>query len=127
MGTYRITVERPAAPAYEGSFTFEDDAVPSATFTTDCYWDPDKRIPGRTYDGCSLTTMATKKRDGIFIPGVQGFTGVFIHKGEHLPSLKWIKIWSDACVLVEPGIMTQLAERIRPRDGRNVTVIVKEM
>jgi hypothetical protein len=125
MSSYTITVERPVAPGHKGTLTFEEPGADASKFSTACYWDPDQRIPAGTYTGCSLTMMASKKRDGVFIPNVAGFTGIFIHKGEHLESLKSVKIWSDACILLEPEVMKKVVARIDPRDGRNVTVIVR--
>ena len=126
VSTYKITVDRPAAPAYKGTFQFEDADVPSSKFTADCYWNPDKRIPQGVYEKCSLTTMATKKRDGVYLPNVNGFTGVFLHKGESLPGISAVKTWSDGCILLEPSMMSKLALSIAPRDGYNVTVTVND-
>jgi hypothetical protein len=80
MLDYRITVERGQSQGtlkYSGTFQL----------STTCWWDLVRKIPAGTYAGCSATTMATKKnsagqpREAIYLAGVPGYRGIFIHMG----------------------------------------------
>lgn len=77
-----------------------------------------KPIPAGTYSGCSTTIMATKKAKSVFIPGVKGRKGIFVHPGtkpEH----------SDGCLVI-PSKKMDLIYKTVPRDKKNVTVVVKD-
>ncbi len=114
---YNIEVKRGKT---DGDLTFTSGKT---TISTKCYWDPLKKIPAGTYKNCSATTMARKKnskgqpREAVFIPGVTGFSGIFIHMGK-----KPFADWSDGCVVIEESKMLEIYKAIKPKDGRNVTV-----
>ena len=90
-----------------------------------CWWDVQKKIPAGTYRNCSATTMANKRnskgapRESIFIPGVIGYSGVFIYMGTG-PS------WSDGCIVVEEDNMLKIYRKIIPKDGQNVTISIQD-
>lgn len=114
---YTITVKRSGS---KGTLSFTSAGK---TITTPCYWDPLKKIPAGTYLSCSATTMANKKnskgkpREAVFIPGVKGFSGIFVHMGKP-PYASW----SDGCIVIDEGKMIEIYELISPKDGRNVKV-----
>jgi hypothetical protein len=90
-----------------------------------CWWDVQKKIPAGTYRHCSATTMTNKRnsrgapRESIFIPGVIGYSGVFIHMGTG-PS------WSDGCIVIEEKEMLKIFNKINPKNGHNVSVSIKD-
>jgi len=97
----------------------------SVKVQTACWWDPDKKIPPGEYKNCSATTMSSKKnsqgqpREAIFIPGVEGFSGIFIHMGND-PS------WSDGCVVVKENRLLDIYNDIDIKDGENITVSIQD-
>ncbi|TQV76403.1 murein L,D-transpeptidase [Aliikangiella marina] len=117
--TYLINVNRSQD---SGVLTFTGA---NKTITTKCYWNKDKKIPAKTYKDCSATRMSRKKnskgdpREAVFIPGVPGFSGIFIHMGK-VPYQKW----SDGCIVIDEAKMIEIYNLITPKDGRNVTVTV---
>lgn len=117
--SYTITVERGKAT---GTLTYAG----SVTVTARCWWDLMKKIPAATYTGCSATTMSTKKnsrggpREAVYFPEVPGFRGIFIHMGT---SAKW----SDGCIVINETDMLKIYNDIDPKNGRNVTVTVKDV
>jgi hypothetical protein len=123
---YTIEITRPFGN--KGSLSYKG----SISFTCDCWWDPKDKIPQSTagYAGCSATKMATKKnssgepREGILIPNIPGRTGIFIHywpgPGSNLSA------WSDGCTLVLESDMLKMYNDIKPKNGKNVTVIIKD-
>jgi len=112
MADYTIEVKRGEK---DGTLTCREAKV-----NTTCWWDMSNkkgRIPADTYNGCSATQMATKKLDAIFIPGVPGWTGIFIHPGSGPKA-------SKGCIVIKKAEMVKLYSAIEPKDGRNVTVKV---
>ncbi len=112
MSQFQITVRRSKS---SGMLTYSG----KIHLSTNCWWDPAKKIPAGTYAGCSATTMATKRLNAVFLPNVPGFTGIFIHQGtgpQH----------SDGCIVIQPAEMQRVYADIDPKDGRNVTVIVSD-
>lgn len=118
MPTYSITVERGKT---SGTLTYTG----SITISTTCWWDLVKKIPARTYSGCSATTMATKKnsegkpREAVYLPDVPGYKGIFIHMGTS-------SAWSDGCIVIAESEIKKLYADIKPKNGTNVTVVVKD-
>ena len=106
----------------EGILTFK---TAKASVSTTCYWDLKKKIPTGIYSGCSATTMARKKnskkkpREGIYIPNVKGFAGIFIHMGTS-------SAWSDGCIVIKEAQVLKIYDAITPKDGRNVTVKITD-
>ena len=67
-----------------------------------------------------MTTKSNSKgeaREGIFIPNVRGYNGIFVHMGSSAA-------WSDGCIVIEEPEMLRLWNDISPKDGRNVTIVV---
>ncbi len=58
-------------------------------------------------------------RESIFIPGVVGYAGIFIHMGTG-PS------WSDGCIVVEESNMLKIFRNINPKNAQNVTVSIRD-
>lgn len=118
--SYQIDVARTTADS--GTLTFNAGGI---SISTNCYWNRHKKIPRGVYDGCSATTMQNKlntaggPREAIFIPGVAGFTGIFIHMGRSP-----YELWSDGCIVIEESDMLKIYNAITPKDGHNVTVNV---
>jgi hypothetical protein len=118
---YTITIERDNS---DGVLTFSS---PNKVITTKCYWNLTKKIPATTYLNCSATTMSRKKnsrgnpREAIFLPGVVGFSEIFIHLGKP-PYAKW----SDGCVVIDENKMIEIYNAITPKNGHNVTVVIKD-
>ncbi len=104
---------------YDGSFKH----------VCNCWWDPPDKIPAGTYPGCSATFMSKAtnskgtKREAIFIPGVPGRTGIFLH---YWPGTN-LKVWSDGCILLMEQDILLIWNDITPHDGRNVTVTVSDL
>ncbi len=69
--------------------------------------------------------MARKKnskglpREAIFIPKVEGFTGIFIHMGK--PPYE---NWSDGCIVVDEEKIIEIYNSIDSKDAQNVTVTI---
>ena len=94
----------------------------AAKVSTTCWWDMTNKkgvIPAGTYKGCSATTMATKKHKSVFIPGVTGWSGIFIHPGSSSKA-------SAGCIVIKSKEMDKLYDAIDPKDGKNVTVKVSD-
>jgi hypothetical protein len=98
-----------------------------------CWWNPDKRIKATSYEGCSATYMdkalasdKVSKRHGIFINGVVGFKGIFIHYGTNLTNLASLQQWSQGCIVLEEADVLKIWNDIQPKNGRNVTVQVMD-
>lgn len=116
---YTISVERRRTSGtlwYQGSISV----------TATCWWDKDKRFPVGTYRGCSATTMGSKKnsqgkpREAIYFPYIKGYQGIFIHMGTGAE-------WSDGCIAINEPDMLKIYNDITPKNGANVTVIVKDI
>ncbi len=116
---YEITVKRGAK---EGILIFKG---PNKTIETKCYWNLSKKIPAGTYTKCAATTMTEKlnssgkPREAVFISGVTGFTGIFIHMGKP-PYTNW----SDGCVVIDENKIIEIYNTITPKDRYNVKVII---
>ena len=114
MASYTIEVKRGEK---DGKLTCS-----AAKVSTTCWWDLKNKkgiIPAGTYKGCSATTMATKKHKSVFIPGVKGWSGIFIHPGTSSKA-------SDGCIAIKPAEMDKLYNAIDPKDGKNVTVKITD-
>jgi len=115
--SYAIRIERSAND--NGTLEYSG----GISIATTCWWDPDRKIPAGTYEGCSATLMSSKTnsagapREGVFIPNTSGFIGVFVHMGTG-PS------WSDGCIVIAEEDMLRLWNDISPKDGDNVTITV---
>lgn len=57
-------------------------------------------------------------REAIFIPGVVGYSGIFIHMGTG-PS------WSDGCIVIEEANMLTIYRQIIQKNGLNITVSIQ--
>ena len=97
----------------------------SVSVDTTCWYQLQNPIPSKRYTGCSATHMATKKnskggkREGIFIPNEQTKRqGIFIHMGTDCS-------WSEGCIVIEESEVLRIWNSIEPKDGANVTVVVK--
>jgi len=119
MTMYNITIKRLAK---NGVLTFTSS---SKTITTQCYWNATKKISTGTYMNCSATTMTRKKnskgtpREAIFLPHVEGFSEIFIHMGKP-PYEKW----SDGCIVIDENKIIEIYNKINPKNGHNVTVVI---
>ena len=118
---YSINIKRSVKG---GDLTF---SAAGKTITTKCYWNLNKKIPAGTYLNCSATTMARKinskgnPREAVFIPGVKGFSGIFIHMGKP-PYEKW----SEGCIVIEESQIIDIYQSISPKDGHNVKVVITD-
>ena len=118
-----------------GTLKFKSGAV---SVNTTCWWDPEVKIDAGTYEKCSASWMKNKtdgktkcpwmgnkiRREGIFLGlgvPVNGRTSndIFIHKGKNAS-------WSDGCIVAAESQVWKIWEAITPKDGRNVTVIVRD-
>ncbi len=119
MSTYTIDIVRTAK---DGDLTFTN-TLNNKTITAKCFWDITKKIPAGTYKNCSATTMSNKKnslgkaRESIFIPNVQGFSGIFFHMGKSP-----FENWSDGCIVINEAKIIEIYNAISPKDGHNITV-----
>ena len=118
---YLIEVERDTATG-KGRLSYSHSDI---TVDTPCWYQLENPIPEKQYTGCSATHMATKKnskgkkREGIFIPDEQtGRQGIFIHMGTDCS-------WSEGCIVIEESEVLRIWNSIEPKDGANVTVVVK--
>jgi hypothetical protein len=130
METYAITVAR--GVGREGTLQYRGTIVHSAP----CWWNPDKRIPAAVYSGCSATRMAgsrskdstgMQQRHGVFLPKVSGFQGIFIHFGENLLDITSLRLWSQGCIVMSESDVLVIWNDILPKDGKNVTVSVRDV
>ena len=119
--TYTINVERELSKA-TGTLSYHHG---DACVETSCWYQLENPIPEKVYTGCSATYMQTKKnskgteREGVYIPDEQTHReGIFLHMGVD-PS------WSEGCIVIEEEEMLKIWNSINPKDGHNVTVIVK--
>ncbi|MGH0037420.1 MAG: hypothetical protein ACQGVK_20525 [Myxococcota bacterium] len=110
---YEIIVER------TGRDTGKLWMIDEERYETVCWWDPDHVIPAEKYHDCSATMMHTKQREGIFIPDVKGYSGIFLHKGTG-PS------WSDGCIVAPEEVFMKIWNTIEPKNGHNVIVDVRD-
>ena len=116
MASYEINVKRPKDPSStQGTLKYKG----GISVSSKCWWREDKRIPAGSYSGCSATTMATKKYNAVFIPGVKGFTGIFIHVGGKPKD-------SNGCVVIPKAKIKAIYDDIDPKDGKNVKVVIKD-
>ncbi len=119
--TYSIVVVRPAAPAEEGALEFKDGAL---TINAKCWWDKNNRILANTYLRSSKTYMATLGIEGIYLPDavsqVTGAKEIFLHRGSSPDN-------SNGCIAVEEVAFNAIWNQISPLNGRNVTVVVKDV
>jgi len=109
-----VTVTR--GEGTQGTVTYTEDE--EEVFSTQCWWAEDKRIPAGEYGGCSFTRGASDKWDGVFMPNVPGFDGIFLHQGGSPND-------SDGCIVFPDEFIQQIGERTG-RDGQNITVIVTD-
>jgi len=128
MSNYVIRIHR--RPSL-GDFVFEKDG--KEVLRTTCYWDLKHKIRAGTYKWCSATRMArkkdskdnTKKRKGIFIPGVLYYKEIFIHEG--VPTnYDTIDAWSNGCIVLEYNDMERVWNSITPKSGWNVVVKIED-
>ncbi len=59
-------------------------------------------------------------REAIYIPHVVGFDGIFIHMGTG-------PIWSNGCIVIEEENLLTIYNDIKPQDGENVTVYIRDI
>ncbi len=118
---YTIEVERKTSKG-TGILTYKHGAV---SVNTTCWFELANPIPAKRYIGCSATHMQTKKnskgqkREGIYLPDEQTKRrGIFIHMGTS-------SAWSDGCIVIKEKEMLKIWNSIHPKNGRNVTVVVK--
>lgn len=120
--TYTINIARPiGAEVQEGTLEFKDGGV---TINTTCWWDKNNRIDAGSYTRCSKTHMATLGIEAIYLPDavskVTGAKEIFIHRGASPAN-------SNGCIAVETSAFTTLWEHIKPLNGQNVTVIIRDV
>lgn len=120
--TYTINIARPVgAEIEEGTIEFKDDGV---TISATCWWDKVNRIDAGTYTRCSKTHMATLKIEAIYLPDavskVTGAKEIFIHRGSSPDN-------SNGCIAVEASAFATLWQHIKPLNGQNVTVVIKDV
>lgn len=91
-----------------------------------CWWDLQVKIPAGPYHNCSATTMTHKKsskgsaREAIYFSSVAGHTQIFIHMGTG-------PIWSDGCIVIEEKYLLQIYNDINPKNGKNVTINIRDI
>ena len=119
--SYTIEVERKISKG-TGTLTYRHGAV---SINTICWFELANPIPAKKYIGCSATHMLTKKnskgqnREGIYLPDNQtSRRGIFIHMGIN-------SAWSDGCIVIKEEEILKIWNSINPKDGGNVTVVVK--
>ena len=125
MSKYVIRIHR--RPSF-GDFVFEKDG--KEVLSTTCYWDLKKKIRAGKYKWCRATKMSTKKdskdktkkRKGIWIPGVPFYQGIFIHEGD-TTNYDTIDKWSDGCIILEYNDMERVWNSITPKSDYVVVEI----
>ena len=128
--TYEITITR--GPEAERKSKGKLKYTGTITHECDCFWNKDKRIPAATYERCSKTYMNTatnskgEKREAIYIKGVAGYEGIFIHYGENLTNATSLAVWSKGCIVMDEDDVLKIWDDITPKDGFNVTVTVDD-
>src|SRR5690606_13165419 len=92
---------------------------------TECVWDPKVVVVAGTYTGYA-TTMATKKRPGIwFGKGVpiahrtRKSNDIFIHEGKDVS-------WSDGCIVAAKSEVLKIWNAISPKEQPNVTIEITD-
>ncbi len=120
--SYLIEVERDISKG-TGTLTYKHGTV---SVVTPCWFELANPIPAKKYIGCSATHMQTKKnskgqkREGIYLPDNQTKKrGIFIHMGVS-------SAWSDGCIVIKEGKMLAIWNSIAPKNGGNVSVIVRD-
>lgn len=114
MATYTIAIKRGEK---DGTLSCS-----KAKVKTICWWDMKNKkgkIPAGNYKNCSATQMASKKYDAVFISGVAGWKGIFIHQGSGPKA-------SKGCIVIKKKEMQKLFDAIDPKNGKNVTVKVTD-
>jgi hypothetical protein len=120
--SYTIHINRPIGKDVDqGTLTFRDGGV---SITSACWWDPGNRIKADTYRNCSKTVMATRPIDAIYLPDAvskdSGDNQIFIHRGSSSAN-------SLGCIAVDTANFEALYKHIQPMNGRNITVVVKDV
>ena len=120
--TYIVNIARPVgADIEEGTIEFKDGGV---TISATCWWDKANRIDAGTYMRCSKTHMATVGIEAIYLPDavskVTGAKEIFIHRGSSPDN-------SNGCIAVEVSAFATLWQHIKPLNGQNVTVVIKDV
>jgi hypothetical protein len=120
--SYTIDIQRPTGDSVDkGKLTFTDGGL---SITSDCWWDPNNRIDAGTYTKCSKTVMDTLKHDAIYLPDavskVSGKKEIFIHHGTSSAN-------SLGCFAVSTENFKILYAHIQPKNGQNITVVVKDV
>ena len=130
MATYEITITRGPAADRKSKGTLKYTGT--ITHSCDCYWNKDKRIPVGTYERCSKTYMANalnskkEQREGIYLPDVAGYSGIFIHYGTNLNDASSLAVWSKGCIVMDEDDVLKIWDDITPKDGFNVKVSVED-
>ena len=130
MATYEITITRGPETERRSKGTLKYTGT--VTRECDCYWNKDKRIPAGTYERCSKTYMNTAtnskgtKREAIYVNGVEGHDGIFIHYGTNLTNANSLAVWSKGCIVMHEDDVLAIWNDIVPTDGFNVTVTLDE-
>jgi hypothetical protein len=115
MANYVVEVRRISKDS--GTLTFKVDG--NRKFTTKCWENPGKRIPAKTYRGCSTTHMHSRGWKSVYLPDPQtGRRGIFIHGGTK-PS------HSEGCIVCRSSKVHEIFDTIGPTNGKNVKVIVR--
>jgi hypothetical protein len=115
MTAYLVEVRRRTKDS--GTLTFKVDGT--TKFTTKCWENAGKRIPAKTYRGCSSTHMHSRGWRSVYLPDPQtGRRGIFIHGGTK-PS------HSEGCIVCQSGKVQEIFDTINPTNGKNVTVVVR--
>jgi hypothetical protein len=119
---YTIAIERPnGAGAEEGTLRFSDGGV---NIATQCWWDKGNRIDAGTYQRCSKTHMAGSRYEAIYLPDavskVSGEKSIFIHHGTS-------PLNSLGCFAVTPADFSTMWAHIKPNNGMNITVVIRDV
>jgi len=119
--SYTIEIERIISKG-TGTLTYKHGSI---SINTTCWFEFASPIPAKKYIGCSATHMQTKKnskgqkREGIYLPDDQtNRRGIFIHMGIS-------SAWSDGCIVIKETKILKIWNSISPKDGGNITIIVK--
>lgn len=120
--SYTIDIQRPTGSQVDkGTLTLTDGGL---SITSDCWWDPNNRIDAGTYTKCSKTVMDSLKHDAIYLPDaiskVSGKKEIFIHHGTSSTN-------SLGCFAVDTENFKTLYAHIKPLNGQNVTVVVRDV
>lgn len=120
--SYTIEIQRPIGSQVDkGTLTLVDGGL---SIKSDCWWDPNNRIDSGTYTKCSKTVMDSLKHDAIYLPDaiskVSGKKEIFIHHGTSSTN-------SLGCIAVDTENFKTIYAHIKPMNGQNVTVVVKDV